>query len=353
MIFVRHTFCDKFEIDVPQDVGSYSFVRTMGTGSYSLLALVRSSDTSELYVCKVVPRASLHDPLMLELFEREVRIMESIQHDNIVQLIDVIYGTDLIFLIMEYCSGGDLLDVLDVSGPLADTDSRRILTDLVLGLEYLHDHNICHRDVKPENILFDAAGHAKLADFGLSQHFREDHLLGTPCGSIDYCAPEILGRKVYDGRMADIWSLGIVLCAMTTGRLPWASHRDTVIYSQAVNGRFEIPGDLKAPLRSLISRMLEVDPAQRITIPEILADPWVAAMKTTKLGRLKKEKMKAAASMGMVAGLMARGGGKPKVIVRPQVRAGPSAEEKHGAFLPQGLLAGHHPLRFGIFDVNR
>jgi serine/threonine protein kinase len=170
---------------------------------------------------------------------------------------------------------------------------------------------------------------------------------------MEYCAPEVLQGKDYDGRVADIWSLGIVLFAMATGRLPWISHQNAVVYQQVVNGSFNIPDTLAPALKHLLQRMLAVNPADRITISEILNDPWVGAMTTTKLATMKRDNVRVSASMRAFSaspppamslrpfGAALRANQKSKLIIRPQLRpAATCPDDRHVGFASQIILGG-------------
>jgi serine/threonine protein kinase len=265
-------------VEIPRTIGSYEFVRVIGEGTYSVICLLQSTATREYHACKVVPRAVLEHADLLMYFERELRILQTIRHPNVVRLTDVLYTQSVIYVVMEYCACGDLLVAIQERGCLDDAQCRRAFRDILLGLAYLHARGIAHRDVKPENILLDGEGTAKLSDFGLSQEIAPDRLLSTRCGSFAYCAPEVLRGEEYDGRRVDVWSLGILLYAMCSGRLPWTSHKDIEICAQIVAGKFAMPMLASDGAKRVIARMLAQEPDRRPTVPELLQDPWVGAL---------------------------------------------------------------------------
>jgi serine/threonine protein kinase len=278
MTFRRVIIADAFEVEIPQFLSSYEFLDIIAEGSYSVICRVRSLTTDNLYACKVVPRKIFSEDVISESFEREVRILQTIRHPNIVQLMEILYAPDIIFIIMEYCSGGDICQAIQKFGCLDAPQCWRSLHDILRALDYLHSHNISHRDIKPDNILLSASGDAKIGDFGLAHQIAGDGLLKTPCGSLSYCAPEVLRGDQYDGRLVDIWSLGVVLYVMCAGRLPWKSANMTDIYNQATNGEFELPGFVSVGLQKVIVKMMRPIPTQRPTIAELLKDPEIAAL---------------------------------------------------------------------------
>ncbi len=141
-------------------------------------------------------------------------------------------------------------------------------------VEFCHSFNICHRDLKPENILINEHGQAKVADFGMACIQQSpSHKLRTSCGSPHYAAPELVGKKVYKGEKVDVWSLGVVLYAMMSCHLPFDHHDTTVLLSMARKGVYKIPGWFSQEAKSLIKRMIEVDPEKRISIRDIWKQP--------------------------------------------------------------------------------
>jgi serine/threonine protein kinase len=282
MTFLKTVVGGKFPIEIPLQVGTYKFSRVLAESSYSVICLVVRPNSGVLCACKVVPRAILNDEQMFQSFERELRILQTIRHPNLIELVDVVYTAPLIYVVMEYCSGGDVLHAIHENHLLSEPLCRSILRDALLGLECLHRRNISHRDIKPENIFLDGHGGAKIADFGLSHHIVPNRLLETACGTLGYAAPEIVRCEAYDGRKADIWSCGVLLFAMCTGRLPWMTCNETEQFDQMTRGDFAVPAFVSPPIARLIQRMLVVKPAERPTVEEVLADPWLGAIRAKR-----------------------------------------------------------------------
>ena len=142
-----------------------------------------------------------------------------------------------------------------------------IFQQLLNAVEYLHSIGITHRDIKPENILLDHNNFVKLIDFGLSSFYQKNEKLMTSCGSPCYAAPEMLVEKAYDPLLADIWSCGIVLYAMVCGFLPFEDKSTKVLYKKIEEGVYEEPKHLSLVVKGLLKKILQIDPAKRITIP--------------------------------------------------------------------------------------
>ena len=268
---------DLHTLHVPTRIGQhYNFIRLVGNGSNSAVVLVEQIPTKKLYAAKVVSRAMLENENTLIRFEQELRILQSLKHPNIVQLRDVVYNPDNIYLIMDYCSNGELFLHIIENGELAECDARRLFRQIVEAIAYIHKRNIAHRDLKPENILLDENMNAKLCDFGLCHIANDKELLLTPCGSPFYAPPEIINNAKYDGKKADIWSLGIVLFTMLTGSLPWTEVEPVhKLYEQIANAKIKIPMCFPVSLRILIKEMTSIIPSHRPTCEQILVSPWV------------------------------------------------------------------------------
>jgi serine/threonine protein kinase len=265
---------DSHILHIPKRFGRYEYIKTIGAGSSSIVILVRHIISSGLFACKVVSRQQLLNENIFERFEQEVRLLGSLSHPNIVRLEDVVFEPELIFLVLEYCCQGDLFSHIVAEGMFAEHRARTIFRQIGDALNYIHSRDIAHRDLKPDNILIDKQFNAKLADFGLCHVTSAKNLLKTPCGSPLYAPPEIISGQDYDGKAADIWSLGIVLYAMVTGMLPWSSDNQIELFRQIRETTVEIPAHLSPMLQELLSRMLEKNAAKRATIGEVLASQW-------------------------------------------------------------------------------
>ncbi|KAK9161855.1 hypothetical protein Syun_008196 [Stephania yunnanensis] len=180
-----------------------------------------------------------------------------------------------IYMVLEYASGGQLFDKIVCR--FSESKGRKLFQQLIDGLSYCHEKGVNHRDLKLENILIDARGNVKISDFGLTalpQHFRDDGLLHTTCGSPNYVAPEVMLNGGYDGAASDVWSCGVILYVLLTSSLPFDDRNLVVLYQKAAKGKTNIPSWLSPGARNLIRRILDPNPDTRITIAEIKEDGW-------------------------------------------------------------------------------
>lgn len=219
-----------------------------------------------------------NSPLVLR---REIKILFALDHPNIIRLIEVFEDQKYVHIVTEYCSGGELLDHIVAMGGYSEREAVRLLQKILLAVSNLHHNNICHRDLKPDNFLFEdvsANAELKLIDFGLSKFFDKfdiaelESVVGTP----DYVAPEVI-RGVY-GAKCDIWSVGVIMYVMLSGQLPfWAPNIQQVLHkitSGVYSLTAEVWRNVSPQALDLLRKLLVVDPKKRPSADEALTHPW-------------------------------------------------------------------------------
>ena len=152
---------------------------------------------------------------------------------------------------------------------LPESEARRFFQQLVSGIECCHLNNIVHRDLKPENLLLDSHSNIKIADFGLANTLRDGYLLGTSCGSPNYAAPEVIAGRLYAGPEVDVWSCGVILYALAYGSLPFDEESIPLLFKRIKSGKYSLRATISFEARSMIARLLVVNPLKRATIAEI------------------------------------------------------------------------------------
>lgn len=210
---------------------------------------------------------------MVVRIKREISYLKFLKHPHIIRLYEVITTPTDIIMVMEY-SSVELFDYIVSKGKLDHDHARKLFQQIISAVEYCHRHKIVHRDLKPENVLLDDKKNVKIADFGLCNIMKDGDFLQTSCGSPNYASPEVISGKLYAGPEVDVWSCGVILYVMLTGKLPFDDEAIPQLFKKINGGVFKIPTYLSVEARDLIMSMLTVDPTQRITIAEMRNNPW-------------------------------------------------------------------------------
>ncbi|XP_075408910.1 ribosomal protein S6 kinase alpha-1 isoform X1 [Tenrec ecaudatus] len=258
----------------------YVVKETIGVGSYSVCKRCVHKATNMEYAVKVIDK-SKRDP------SEEIEILLRYgQHPNIITLKDVYDDGKHVYLVTELMRGGELLDKILRQKFFSEREASFVLHTISKTVEYLHSQGVVHRDLKPSNILYvDESGNPeclRICDFGFAKQLRaENGLLMTPCYTANFVAPEVLKRQGYD-EGCDIWSLGILLYTMLAGYTPFAngpSDTPEEILTRIGSGKFTLSGGnwntVSEAAKDLVSRMLHVDPHQRLTAKQVLHHPWI------------------------------------------------------------------------------
>ncbi|KAG2524701.1 hypothetical protein JM16_004861 [Phytophthora kernoviae] len=265
----------------------YAITRHLGEGSYSTVKQVTHRKKGGFYACKIVDKLSLSD-VDRSALSHEVRVLSSVSHANIMRLYEVIEDDAKCYLVTELAEGGDLFDRIVKQGKFPEREAQKVAAALVEALHYCHTHSIVHRDVKPENVLL-SGDDVKLCDFGFARQLSHpEEQASDSCGTPGYAAPEILDGRSY-GLEVDVFSLGVVTYIMLCGYPPFPmklaqlrTHRFNVRYPS--KDWAAIHPDVK----TLISKMLHVDPTERPPMAELRSHPWIQVGRAT-LERLRRE----------------------------------------------------------------
>ncbi|CAI5722964.1 unnamed protein product [Peronospora destructor] len=265
-------------------IGDYVVTSKLGSGSFAVV-YKGYHKTSKLPVA--IKALSLHklNRKLLENLEMEIAILRQIDHPNVVKLYDIKKTDKHMYLILEYCAGGDLQQFVrrqeqkEGQKVVAEDVARHFLHELAKGMQCLWERNLIHRDLKPQNLLLveDSATSAlKIADFGFARHLATTSMAETLCGSPLYMAPEILKFQKYDAK-ADLWSVGTILFEILAGRPPYggANHVQLLANIERQPLRFPPTLELSKPCRHLLVALLQRKPALRLGFNDFFADPFV------------------------------------------------------------------------------
>ncbi|CAN8251747.1 unnamed protein product [Cochlearia groenlandica] len=256
----------------------YDVVKDLGAGNFGVARLLRHKETKELVAMKYIERGRKID----ENVAREIINHRSLRHPNIIRFKEVVLTPTHLAIVMEYASGGELFERICNAGRFSEAEARYFFQQLICGVDYCHSLQICHRDLKLENTLLDGspAPLLKICDFGYSKssllHSRPKSTVGTPA----YIAPEVLSRREYDGKHADVWSCGVTLYVMLVGGYPFEDPDDPKNFRKTIQRimavQYKIPDyvHISQECKHLLSRIFVTNSAKRITLKEIKKHPW-------------------------------------------------------------------------------
>ncbi|KAM6169338.1 maternal embryonic leucine zipper kinase isoform 2-T2 [Rhynchocyon petersi] len=253
----------------------YELYETIGTGGFAKVKLACHILTGEMVAIKIMDKSTLGSDL--PRVKTEIDALKSLKHQHICQLYHVLETPNKIFMVLEYCPGGELFDYIISQDRLSEEETRVVFRQIVSAVAYVHSQGYAHRDLKPENLLFDEYHNLKLIDFGLCAKPKgnKDYHLQTCCGSLAYAAPELIQGKSYLGSEADVWSMGILLYVLMCGFLPFDDDNVMALYKKIMRGKYEVPQWLSPSSILLLQQMLQVDPKRRISVKNLLNHPWI------------------------------------------------------------------------------
>eukprot|EP00434_Breviolum_minutum_P014128 symbB.v1.2.012456.t2/scaffold858.1/size157433/4 len=257
-----------------KSIGHYILGKTIGEGTFGKVKLGTHILTGEKVAVKILEKERIVDVADVERVAREIHILKLVQHPHIIQLYEIIETPRQLYLIMEFCSGGELFDHIVEQGRVKEAEASRFFHQIMAGVEQIHRMNVVHRDLKPENLLLDEQKNIKIVDFGLSNTYQDGQLLKTACGSPCYAAPEMVAGQRYVPSRCDVWSCGVILFALVCGYLPFEDQNTSALYRKILNADYQAPKFISDGVRDLISRMLNTDPETRYTISKIRTHPW-------------------------------------------------------------------------------
>ena len=269
------THIKKYNKIPPTNIGFYRIGRLLGKGAFGKVNLGMHKLTGKLVAIKSIKKARLTDNASRAKVMKEYSILKNLRHKNIIRLYESFETEKHILIVMELCSGGDILSYIKRHKKLKEETAKCIFHQLVSGLGYCHSRYTLHRDIKLENILFNHKGELKICDFGVSSTLPRGERIMEKCGTPAYIAPEILRGEGYEGFGADVWSAGVVLYTMLCGTLPFKANNMNDLQRLILRGKYTIKEDLSKKAVDLLKRILHKDPNKRLTIPEVLMHNWV------------------------------------------------------------------------------
>lgn len=266
----------------------YKLGRMLGRGAFAEVRLGTKLTNKEVRAVKVVDVKALSST-DVDALDLEIKTMRRLDHHNIVKLYEIYSYADKFVMVLELCKGGELFDRIVSKEHYSEREARITFAQMVEAIGHCHSKGVVHRDLKPENLLYqDKPGTpnaevVKLADFGLASLLQNQQALNTACGTPGYVSPEILTASKTGGygSECDLWSLGVILFILLCGYPPFydENNNNAVIFKQIKTGTYAFADpywtNVSEEAKSLIRRLLTVDPTKRIKCEEVFEHPWM------------------------------------------------------------------------------
>jgi serine/threonine protein kinase len=292
----------------------YELVKEIGRGASASCYAVLSRQYHEIFCVKAMALEKAQT-----CSDCELNALRQLSCPSIIYLYDFVSTPSHLFLFLEFCPGGSIIEVIRRTGPLKGQLLYAVAKAILVGLAYIHGRRFAHLDIKPANILVDRFGRPKLADFGISRGFSQEQASSQRAGTLGFIAPEMFwSSRTYDPFKADVWALGITFFFLATGSSPWASRHQDQLRVEILDGVVVCPPEVPRRFMALIRAMCDRDPATRATAAECLEMPIFEGIdvKDAKLP-IGRHIAKGGSGQGTRAHLPMLGG--PKLVV-PKTR---------------------------------
>ena len=250
----------------------------LGIGSFAEVKLGIHKHTQKKYAIKIYDKSKFIDVDKINTLENEISILKQLNHVNIMKLYDVIGTQNYLYLILEYIDGISLLEKIQESPnrKIPENECKILFRQIVKAILYCQNKNICHRDIKLENILVLKDDTVKVIDFGFAIKCDQDEYQNLFCGTTTYMAPEIVNKENYIPYYSDIWSLGVLLYTMLYGIFPFQGKTDEDLFNAINNIDFKFPEDdnVSKEVKLLIQKIFVFEPSKRLALLDILLNKW-------------------------------------------------------------------------------
>jgi len=256
--------------------------KEIGHGHYGVVRKCQNRITGEWFAIKTVRKMRVR---RLEILKREIEILQTLNHPNIIKLVDVFEDEKYIHLVQELCTGGELFDQIiakakSEEGHYSERDACKIVKKILEAIAYCHEHHVCHRDLKPENFIFKSTKDSefKIIDFGLSnfEDLNNQGVMTTRVGTPYYIAPEVLNRKYT--KACDLWSIGVIMYILLCGYPPFWGENDYEIFHKVKTEEVKFPTkgwqNISIEAKTLILELLCKNYKERPTATQALHHPW-------------------------------------------------------------------------------
>eukprot|EP00092_Neocalanus_flemingeri_P030534 GFUD01033152.1.p1 GENE.GFUD01033152.1~~GFUD01033152.1.p1 ORF type:complete len:583 (+),score=178.58 GFUD01033152.1:105-1853(+) len=259
----------------PNSKRRYERGRFLGKGGFAKCYELKDLATGEVTAGKIVPKALLTKSHQKEKMSQEIRLHKAVAHNNLVKLFSYFEDPNFVYIVLELCRKRSLMELHKRRKAITEPETRYFLHQILLGCLYLHENKIIHRDLKLGNIFLNDNMEIKIGDFGLATKVDYDgERKRTLCGTPNYIAPEVLGKKGHSYEV-DVWSLGCILYTLLVGKPPFETQTLKDTYTRIKKNEYHIPSRVGPLARNLIQRLLQHDPEKRPSVAEILKDDFM------------------------------------------------------------------------------
>jgi len=270
------------------NLNSFDIIKTIGTGSFGRVHLVKSRVNNKFYAMKAIPKGHIAKEQQIEHIQEEKRILSQLRHPLFIQLSGTFQTRTHLFIITNYVAGGELFAVLKKKVRFMNNIAKFYAAEVTIALEYLHSKDIIYRDLKPENIMLDVTGHIKLVDLGFAKHVPD--VTYTLCGTPEYMAPEVILSKAY-GKAVDWYALGILIYEMLCGYPPFYDQDQLQLYKKILSGKIYWPSYVSEEAKNLIEQLITPDLTKRYGnlkdgANDIKQHNWFAGVEWDKVEKL-------------------------------------------------------------------
>jgi len=259
----------------PNSKKRYERGRFLGKGGFAKCYELKDLATGEMTAGKIVPKSLLTKSHQKDKMSQEIRLHKNVSNPHLVKLFSYFEDPNFVYIVLELCRKRSLMELHKRRKAITEPESRYFMDQILRGVLYLHNNKIIHRDLKLGNVFLNDNMEVKIGDFGLATSVEYDgERKKTLCGTPNYIAPEVLGKKGHSYEV-DVWSLGCILYTLLVGKPPFETQTLKDTYSRIKKNEYHIPSRIGPLARNLIQRLLMHDPCQRPPVKEILEDDFM------------------------------------------------------------------------------
>jgi len=259
----------------PNSKRRYERGRFLGKGGFAKCYELKDLATGEVTAGKIVPKSLLTKSHQKEKMSQEIRLHKFVAHTHLVKLFSYFEDPNFVYIVLELCRKRSLMELHKRRKAITEPESRYFVHQILLGCKYLHDNKIIHRDLKLGNVFLNDSMEVKIGDFGLATKVDYDgERKKTLCGTPNYIAPEVLGKKGHSYEV-DVWSIGCILYTLLVGKPPFETQTLKDTYTRIKKNEYHIPSRIGPLARNLIQKLLQHEPTKRPSVAEILKDDFM------------------------------------------------------------------------------